>query len=265
MAEDILAKILHHKAAEVTERAARTPLRELSAQVEDCPPTRGFADALISQAHSGGNGVIAEIKKASPSKGLIREDFDPVWLAGSYDQGGATCLSVLTDEAFFQGHDQYLKDVRLACSLPLLRKDFVVDAYQVYEARVLGADCILLIVSALGDAALLELSILALELGLDVLIEVHDEDELERALTLPEGLIGVNNRNLRTFETRIQTTIDLLPKMPPDRLLVTESGIASSEDVSQLQQAGISAFLIGETFMRAPDPGAALREIFQTR
>ncbi len=263
MADDILAKILRHKAAEVTERAARMPLRELSAQIEDCPATQGFAEALIRRAESGGGAVIAEIKKASPSKGLIREDFDPIWLANSYQQGGATCLSVLTDEAFFQGHDQYLQAVRSACSLPLLRKDFVVDSYQVYEARVLGADCILLIVSALGDAALLELSVLAAELGLDVLIEVHDEAELERALALPEGLIGVNNRNLRTFETDIQTTIDLLPLMPPGRMLVTESGIASREHVSRLNRAGVGAFLIGETFMRAPDPGAALKALFQ--
>ncbi len=262
MSDDILTKILRQKAQEVTQRASRISLRELSARVEDCPATRGFAAAMKGRAEQGQPAIIAEIKKASPSKGLIREDFDPIWLARRYQAGGATCLSVLTDEQFFQGHDRYLKDARAACSLPVLRKDFVLDTYQVYEARVLGADCILLIVAALGDAALMELSVLAHELGLDVLIEVHDLEELQRALVLPSQLIGVNNRNLRTFETSLSTTLDLLPQIPPDRLLVTESGIADRADVTTLKDAGVSAFLIGETFMRAADPGTAIEQMF---
>ncbi|MEM6574496.1 MAG: indole-3-glycerol phosphate synthase TrpC [Pseudomonadota bacterium] len=262
MAEDILTRILRRKAQEVTERAAAVSLRELSQRVEDCPPPRGFADALVRRSEAGQPGVIAEIKKASPSKGLIREDFYPAALAQSYAAGGAACLSVLTDEDFFQGHDRFLQEAREACDVPVLRKDFVLDTYQVYESRVLGADCILLIVAALGDAALMELSVLAAELGLDVLVEVHDGEELERALQLPCGLIGVNNRNLRTFETTLQTTFSLLPRIPEGRLLVTESGIADRDDVRRLKDAGVGAFLIGETFMRAADPGEKLRSLF---
>jgi indole-3-glycerol phosphate synthase len=259
---DVLKKILARKAEEVQARSAALPLRELSARVADAPPPRGFADALHAKIAAGLPGVIAEVKKASPSKGVIRPDFEPAEIARSYERGGAACLSVLTDIDFFQGHDDYLRAARAACSLPVLRKDFVVDAWQVYEARLLGADCILLIAAALGDASLAELNHLALDLGMDVLLEVHDLDELERALQVPAPLLGVNNRNLRNFEVSLDTTIALQPAVPGDRLLVTESGIATPADVARLRAAGVDAFLIGESFMRAPDPGAALRALF---
>jgi len=259
---DVLQRILNRKVEEIRERSERCSLRELSAQCADLPATRGFADAMRARVASGKAAVIAEIKKASPSKGVIRPDFHPAEIAVSYQQGGATCLSVLTDNDFFQGADAYLQQARAACSLPVLRKDFTIDAYQVYEARLLGADCILLIVAALGDAALAELSHLAMELGMDVLVEVHDIDELERALPIAAPLIGINNRNLRTFEVSLETTLSMLPAVPQDRLLVTESGIVTPADVLLLRGNGVHAFLVGETFMRAEDPGAELARLF---
>jgi indole-3-glycerol phosphate synthase len=259
---DILQTILRRKAEEVAERAARLPLSELSARCEGLPPTRGFAAALQAKIDAGLPAVIAEVKKASPSKGVIRPDFHPADIAASYERGGAACLSVLTDVDFFQGADDYLVQARGACTLPVLRKDFTVDAYQVYEARLLGADCILLIVAALGDAALAELSHLALDLGMDVLVEVHDIDELERALQVGAPLVGINNRSLRTFDVSLQTTLDLKQAVPGDRLLVTESGIATPDDVALMRGNGVHAFLVGEAFMRAPDPGAELARLF---
>ncbi len=259
---DILERILAHKAEEVRERAARRPLAELAARCADLPGTRGFAAAIEARSAGGQAAVIAEIKKASPSKGVIRPDFDPAAIARSYAAGGATCLSVLTDVDFFQGSDACLVQARAACALPLLRKDFVIDPYQVYEARVLGADCILLIVAALDDGTLLELSLLAAELDLDVLVEVHDAEELERALDVPAPLIGVNNRDLRSFETSLQTTLDLRARAPADVLLVSESGIHTPDDVARLRAAGVHAFLVGEAFMRAPDPGVELQRLF---
>jgi indole-3-glycerol phosphate synthase len=259
---DLLKKILARKADEIRERSARVSLSELSSRAADQPPTRGFAAALEAKIEAGLPAVIAEIKKASPSKGVMRPDFDPASIARSYAANGAACLSVLTDADFFHGSEAFLDAARSACNLPVLRKDFTLDAYQVYEARAIGADCILLIVAALGDAALLELSLLAAELDLDVLIEVHDEEELERALAIPAPLIGVNNRDLRTFETSIDTTLRLAAQIPYDRLLVTESGIRTPDDVARLRAEGIQAFLIGETFMRAEDPGAELARLF---
>ena len=259
---DILQTILRRKAEEVAERSARVSLRELSARCEGAPATRGFAAALQAKVDAGLPAVLAEVKTASPSKGVIRPDFRPGEIAASYERGGAACLSVLTDVDFSQGADAYLQEARAACTLPVLRKDFIVDTYQVYEARVLGADCVLLIVSALGDAALAELSHLAMELGMDVLVEVHDIDELERALQVGAPLVGVNNRSLRTFEVSLDTTLGLKPAVPADRLLVTESGIATREDVARMRAAGVHAFLVGESFMRAPDPGAELARLF---
>lgn len=262
---DILQKILARKAEEVAERRTRVPQAELAARCRDTGPTRGFAAALERRVAAGRAAVIAEVKKASPSKGLIRSDFDPAQIAKSYETGGAACLSVLTDVDFFQGADAYLQSARSACSLPVLRKDFLLDAYQVYEARALGADCILLIAAALEDAPLRELAALARSIGLDVLVEVHDEAELDRALALPSdaGLIlGVNNRNLRSFEVSLDTTILLKARLPADRWLVTESGIHAPEDVRKMRDAGVHAFLVGEAFMRAADPGAALAQLF---
>lgn len=262
---DILQRILSRKVEEITERSARLPLSELSARVADLPDTRGFAAAIETRIDAGEPAVIAEIKKASPSKGVIRADFDPTAIARSYAAGGATCLSVLTDADFFQGSEAFLQQARAACELPVLRKDFTIDPYQVYEARAIGADCILLIVAALGDAALLELALLAAELDLDVLLEVHDEEELERALEIPAPLIGVNNRNLRTFEVSLDTTLRLKRQMPDERILVTESGVVDAADVARLREAGIGAFLVGETFMRAADPGSELARLFFPR
>ncbi|MBS0213568.1 MAG: indole-3-glycerol phosphate synthase TrpC [Proteobacteria bacterium] len=262
MSADILRRILARKAGEVVERSARVPMAELVARSKDLPPPRGFADAIEARVANGRAAVIAEVKKASPSKGVIRAEFDPAAIARSYESGGAACLSVLTDVDFFQGCDDYLRQAREACALPVLRKDFVIDPYQVYEARALGADCILLIVAALDDAALLELSLLAAELDLDVLVETHDAEEMERALDAPARLIGVNNRDLRTFDVSLDTTLALRERVPPDRILVTESGIANRADVARLRAAGVHAFLVGETFMRADDPGAALRGLF---
>ena len=259
---DVLKKILARKAEEVRARSEALPLRELSARVADAPAPRGFAAALQAKLDAGSPAVIAEVKKASPSQGVIRPDFQPARIARSYEAGGAACLSVLTDIDFFQGHDEYLQAARAACALPVLRKDFVVDAWQVYEARLLGADCILLIAAALGDAALAELNHLALELGMDVLLEVHDLDELERALQVPAPLLGINNRNLRTFEVSLDTTLSLREAVPADRILVTESGIHTRDDVARMRAAGVGAFLVGESFMRAPEPGEALRSLF---
>jgi indole-3-glycerol phosphate synthase len=268
---DILHRILDRKAEEVAERKRKRSLDDLAARIADLEATRGFVAAIDAKLHDGNPAVIAEIKKASPSKGLIRADFNPAEIARSYEKGGAACLSVLTDADFFQGHEDFVREAREACSLPILRKDFIVDEYQVYEARVIGADCILLIVAAFAskengdviydDAALLELSMLAAELDLDVLVEVHNEDELEIALDLPVPLIGVNNRNLRTFETSLGTSLRLKDRVG-DGTLVAESGIHTPEDVKVLRDKGIDCFLVGEAFMRAPDPGAELRKLF---
>jgi indole-3-glycerol phosphate synthase len=259
---DILNRILARKAEEVAERRARLSEAELIARIADLPGTRGFAAAIEAKIDAGLPAVIAEVKKASPSKGLIRTDFDPAAIAKSYAAAGAACLSVLTDSDFFQGSEAFLQQAREACSLPVLRKDFIIDAYQVYEARAIGADCVLLIVSALDDDVLLQLSLLAAELDLDVLCEVHDEEELERAMALPVPLIGVNNRNLRTFETSLETSLTLQAMIEYDRVLVAESGIHTPEDVARLREGGIQAFLVGEAFMRAEDPGAELRRLF---
>ncbi len=259
---DILTTILARKADEIAERSARVSLADLRARVADAPPTRGFADALNAMIAQGDPAVIAEVKKASPSKGVIRPDFRPADIAVSYEFGGAACLSVLTDVDFFQGADDYLRQARDACTLPVLRKDFTADPYQVYEARALGADCILLIVAALDDGQLVDLSGLAMQLGMDVLVEVHDIDELERALQVPVPLVGINNRNLRTFEVSLDTTLAMKDAVPKDRLLVTESGIVVPEDVATMRDAGVNAFLVGETFMRAEEPGEALRQLF---
>ena len=260
---DILQRILARKAEELAERSAKLPLKELSARVVDMPDTRGFAAAIEAKIAAGLPAVIAEVKKASPSKGVIRAEFDPAAIARSYEAGGAACLSVLTDKDFFQGCEDFLQQARAACSLPVLRKDFVIDPYQVYEARAIGADCILLIVAALGDADLLELSLLAAELDMDVLCEVHDAEELERAQAVPVPLIGVNNRNLRTFETSLDASLELQQLVEYDRVLVAESGIHTSADVARLREAGINAFLIGEAFMRAADPGLELKRLFE--
>ncbi|NLO80043.1 MAG: indole-3-glycerol phosphate synthase TrpC [Xanthomonadaceae bacterium] len=259
---NILQRILDRKAAEVAERSQILPLASLRSQVEHAPEPRGFVARLREHIAAGRPGVIAEIKRASPSKGVIREDFKPAQLARSYEAGGASCLSVLTDHEFFQGHELHLQEARAACSLPVLRKDFVIDPYQVYEARALGADCVLLIVAALGDAMLRELHQLAQELGMDALVEVHTEEELERALELRPPLLGINNRDLHTFHTDIRTTLRLKERVPADTLLVTESGIHISEEVELMRANGVHAFLVGESMMRAPDPGAKLRELF---
>jgi indole-3-glycerol phosphate synthase len=259
---DILRRILAHKAQEVMEQAERLPMRELSHRIEFAGPVRPFAEAVRARVEAGGAAVVAEVKKASPSAGVIRADFDPAAIARSYAAGGATCLSVLTDREFFQGGDEYLHEARAACAIPVLRKDFIIDEYQVYEARAIEADCVLLIVAALGDAQLRELAGLAAHLDMDVLVEVHDEAELDRALVLEAPLIGINNRDLRTFETRLETTLRLKERVPSDRIVVTESGIHTREDVALLRRHGVHAFLVGEAFMRAPDPGARLAELF---
>ena len=259
---DILKRILARKAEEVAERTRRTPLAAVRSAAEAAPASRGFLAALRTRLAHGAPAVIAEIKKASPSKGVLRADFDPAAIARSYERHGATCLSVLTVADFFQGADEHLRAVRGACALPLLRKDFTIDPYQVYEARAMGADCILLIVAALSDMQLTELVALARTLQLDALIEVHDAAELTRALALDAPLIGINNRNLRTFETSLDVTLSLLPTIPKDRLVVTESGILAPGDVARMRGHGVHAFLVGEAFMRAPDPGSKLSELF---
>ena len=259
---DVLRRIIRHKAREVADRAERTPLRVLGERAEAQAAPRGFAAALHARIAKGEPAVIAELKKASPSKGVLRENFDPGAIARDYEAAGAAALSVLTDESFFQGSDRYLAGARSAGELPVLRKDFVIDAYQVYEARALGADCILLIVAALGDAHLNELAGLAVHLGMDVLVEVHDAGELERAAHLEPLLLGINNRDLRTFETTLDTTLDLLDRIPDGRTVITESGIHTRADVARMRAAGVHGFLVGEAFMRAPEPGTKLRELF---
>lgn len=259
---DILKRILKRKAEEISDRKTGLSEKDLRRQAAEQPPTRGFYNAIRTRIDDGKAAVIAEIKKASPSKGVLRHAFDPAAIARSYAAGGATCLSVLTDVDFFQGSDADLQTAREACSLPVLRKDFIIDPYQVYESRLIGADCILLIVAALGDTQMQELAWAAIELGLDVLVEVHDREELERGLMLRTPLIGINNRDLRTFNTDIQTTIGLLPDVFHDRTVVTESGIHSHDDIALLRKHGVSAYLVGEAFMSADDPGARLAELF---
>ena len=259
---DILRKIIARKHEEIQQRSKKTSLSQLVEQQANASPVRGFIQSLESKINTGKAAVIAEIKKASPSKGVLREDFHPADIARSYEQGGAACLSVLTDRDFFQGSEDYLREARAACELPVIRKDFIVDPYQVHEARVINADCILLIVAALNDEQLVELTQLAQELDMDVLMEVHDAAELQRALKTNTRLIGINNRNLRSFETRLETTLELLDSVPGDRLLVTESGILTTADVSKMCAAQVQAFLVGEAFMRAPDPGKALHDLF---
>jgi indole-3-glycerol phosphate synthase len=262
-AGDILDRIVAVKREEVAAAKAGVPAAALRAQAEACTDVRAFEPALRAKLAVGDAGVIAEVKKASPSKGVLREHFAPAEIAASYQRGGAACLSVLTDQRFFQGSAAYLQQARAACTLPVLRKDFIVDAYQVDEARVMGADCILLIVACLADGQLAELEMQARSLGMGVLVEVHDAAELERALRCTRTpLVGVNNRNLRSFEVSLATTLDLLPRVPADRLLVTESGIGTHADIARLRAAGVHAFLVGEAFMRADDPGAALAALF---
>lgn len=259
---DILKKILARKAEEVDERNRQCSLKELAERAGEADPVRGFLAAMRSTTAAGRPSVIAEVKKASPSRGILREDFDPAQIAASYERGGATCLSVLTDADFFKGSEACLVQARAACTLPVLRKDFIIDPYQVYEARAIGADCILLIVAALGDAMLLELMQLAGNLGMDVLMEVHDREELDRALRTDAPLIGINNRDLRSFETRLDVTLGFLDLIPDERLVVTESGIHTVDDVSLMRSRGVNAFLVGEAFMKAPEPGEKLRELF---
>jgi len=261
---DILKKIVRRKLEEIAERSARNPLERIKAGLPAASPVRGFADAIEAKIEAGKASVIAEIKKASPSKGVLREDFRPADIARSYARHGAACLSVLTDVDFFQGGDRYLQEARAACELPVIRKDFIVDPYQVYEARAIGADCILLIVACLEDAQMRELNDLAHELGMDVLVEVHDAEELDRALPLGNRLIGINNRNLRTFEVGLDTTLQLLGRIPGDRIVVTESGIHTPADVRLMRDHDVHAFLVGEAFMRADDPGEKLAELFSS-
>ena len=259
---DILQKILATKQREVAEASSAVPLAQVKAQAAVASEPRDFEAALRTKIRAGEPAVIAEVKKASPSKGVLRADFDPAAIARSYAAAGAACLSVLTDREYFQGAPEYLQAARGACALPALRKDFMVDPYQVYEARALGADCILLIVAALEPGVMRELEAHALGLGMAVLVEIHNAAELDAALTLETPLLGINNRNLRTFETRLESTLDLLGSIPADKLVVTESGILSSADVRLMRSRGVEAFLVGEAFMRAKDPGAALGELF---
>lgn len=259
---DVLKKILRRKVEEIAAACEAESLRDLSQRAATASAPRGFLNAMHDKIASGGAAVIAEVKKASPSKGVLRADFNPVEIAKSYSDGGAACLSVLTDKDFFQGSVEYLQQARAVCSLPVIRKDFIVDPYQVYEARAMGADCILLIVSALGDALLAELYGLARHLDMDVLIEVHNHEELDRALALAPPMIGINNRNLRTFEVSLSTTLDMLGSIPDDCLLITESGILTPDDVSLMRANNVNAFLVGEAFMRAESPGDSLQALF---
>ncbi|MBO9354159.1 indole-3-glycerol phosphate synthase TrpC [Bordetella petrii] len=258
---DILAKILAVKAEEVATARQLRSEAELLREAQARQDVRGFAQAIEDKIAQGKAGVIAEIKKASPSKGVLRENFDPAAIAATYAVHGAACLSVLTDVQFFQGSHDNLRRARAACPLPVLRKDFVIDPYQVISARAMGADCVLLIVAALSPAHLRELEDLAIELGMDVLVEVHDAKELDVALSLQTPLLGINNRNLRTFETRLQNTLDLLPMIPPGKRVVTESGILAPEDVQLMRSHKVDAFLVGEAFMRAEDPGVELARV----
>lgn len=263
---DILNKILAIKADEIAAAKQSRSLASLRSEVESDRSARaglrGFEASLRGKIAAGRAGVIAEVKKASPSKGILRADFDPAQIARSYAEHGAACLSVLTDVQFFQGAPEYLQQARAACKIPVLRKDFMIDTYQVYQARSWGADAILLIVSALDHGLMADLEACADELGMDVLVEVHDGDELDAALQLKTRLLGINNRNLRTFETTLQTTLDLLPRIPEDKLVVTESGILNADDVKRMRDADVHAFLVGEAFMRAPDPGVELERLF---
>ena len=259
---DILKRILARKVEEIDERIRNTGVEDLSQRVAEADTPRGFIRHVQDKLQAGQAAVIAEIKKASPSRGLLREDFNPGQIAMSYEKGGAACLSVLTDIDFFKGADAYLQQARAACRLPVLRKDFIIDPYQVYEARVLGADAVLLIVAALNDAMLLELLNLTTNLGMDALVEVHDAEELERALAVPAPLLGINNRDLRSFETSLDVTLDLLEQIPDDRIVVTESGIHTVDDVALMRSRGVNAFLVGEAFMKAPEPGERLAELF---
>jgi len=261
---DILEKIIATKHEEVAQRKASKPLDSLRERIESASPARGFAERLGNAAREQQPGVIAEIKKASPSKGVIRENFDPIMIAQDYERAGATCLSVLTDEQYFQGSDQYLSDVRQSVELPVIRKDFTIDEYQLYEARALGADAVLLIVAALNIMQLTVLYQTARSIGLDVLIEVHNKTELEAALSLNPNIIGINNRNLKTFETNLSNTVELLEHIPTSTTVVTESGIARQEDVALMLQNDVFCFLVGEAFMRAPSPGDALQNLFTT-
>jgi len=259
---DVLQRILAVKAQEVCATKAKKPLSAIDAEIKALQPPRDFHGALRSRIASGRPAVIAEIKKASPSRGVLRERFEPSSIARSYERHGAACLSVLTDTQFFQGKLEHLKQARAACSLPVLRKDFMIDPYQVCESRAAEADCILLIVAALDFPRMRELEAVAHGLGLAVLVEVHDEGELERALGLRTPLIGINNRNLRTFETRLDTTIELLGRVPDDRIVITESGILKPADVKTMRDHGVNCFLVGEAFMRAPEPGIELDRLF---
>ncbi|MFT5062795.1 MAG: indole-3-glycerol phosphate synthase [Gammaproteobacteria bacterium] len=259
---DILKKILARKVEEIAEDSALVSLDQQKAKAAKQPACRGFVAAMQRSLDEGRSAVIAEVKKASPSKGVIREDFNPAEIAISYQAGGASCLSVLTDVDFFQGDDSYLIEARAACELPVICKDFIIDQYQVYQARAMGADCILLIVAALSDDKLAELYQLAVSLGMDVLIEVHDLDELTCSLPLGATLVGINNRDLRFFSTSLDTTIELLKHIPDDRIVVTESGIHSGVDIELMRKNNVNAFLVGETFMRADDPGEQLRNLF---
>ncbi|GAA5445856.1 indole-3-glycerol phosphate synthase [Microbulbifer sp. NBRC 101763] len=258
----ILKTIIERKWQEVAERKSQCGLETMRLRAQDQPPVRGFVDALERKINGGEAAVIAEIKKASPSKGVIREDFLPAEIATSYEKGGAACLSVLTDIDFFQGADSYLQQARNAVRLPVLRKDFTVDPFQLYEARAIGADCILLIAACLDDQQMQDLNSLALELGLDVLVEVHNRLELERALVLPNRLIGINNRNLHTFEVQLENTFKLLDLIPENRIVVTESGIHTTDDVAAMRGHNVNTFLVGEAFMREQEPGRKLMEMF---
>jgi len=259
---DVLKRILEVKVVENTTRVTRMPIEKLRERIAQQTPVRGFVNAMKAKLNTQQSAVIAEVKKASPSKGVIRDPFDPAAIAISYEQGGAACLSVLTDEDFFQGSESALVAARNACSLPVIRKDFIIDDYQVYEARAMGADCILLIVAALEDVQMRRLYELAITLEMDVLVEVHDAQELARALALQPMLLGINNRDLRTFDVTLDTTVSLLKDIPSETTVVTESGILTGDDVQRMQKEGIQAFLVGEAFMRAEDPGTALKELF---
>lgn len=259
---DILVKILDRKKEEIADRSKKIPAGIMQQLAEAADEPRGFVDAISRKIADGHAAVIAEIKKASPSKGLLRENFKPAEIASSYAENGAACLSVLTDRDFFQGHEEYLQQARKACELPVIRKDFIINPYQVFEARAINADCILLIVSALTDNQLEELSQLAIQLGMDVLVEVHDLAELERALVLNLPLIGINNRNLRTFETSLDTTLSLLQRIPEGHIVVTESGIHTQDDVKLMRDNKVNGFLVGEAFMRAENPGQELKKLF---
>lgn len=260
---DILKKIIFRKLEEIQEGCEKVSLREMKQKAMAMPPAKGFSEAMRTKLDAGQSAVIAEIKKASPSKGVLRDPFDSVEIAKSYQEHGAACLSVLTDRDFFQGGNEYLQAVREAVDLPIIRKDFIVDDYQVYEARAIGADCILLIAAAIGDAQMYELTQTALQLGMDVLVEVHNEEEMERALQLPLPMIGINNRDLHTFDVSLETTFRMLEMIPDNRIVITESGILTPDDVAQMREHNVNSFLVGEAFMRADNPGEKLAELFK--